>query len=238
MRHARSWMILVVVAALCYVSSGDTQADTIYNPYGTWNGFKIYLSPARHSDTGSRGECGGNSENAMAATAANNATNGNYYNDLYDPSSVYRNLRARGYQVRIGDGTLRSAIDNSNAWGANLHIPMHSNADVTGQCTRTDASRFGTVTIYRYTSSNGQVFAGILRDKVGASSPGTRDYACKNPGDPCTTIDLGELRETNAVAGYLESDFHTWNTGVNWLKQPSWPWRIGWAVDAHLGYPR
>lgn len=238
MRQARYWIILMVIAALCYVSADDTSADTIYNPYGAWNGYKIYLSPARHTDTGSRAECGGNSENAMAATAANNATNGNYYNDLYDPSSSYRNLRSRGYQVRIGDGTLRSAIDNSNAWAANLHIPMHSNADVAGQCTRTDASRFGTVVIYRDGSTNGQAFAGRLRDHVGASSPGTRDYACRNPGDPCTTIDLGELRETRAVAGYLESDFHTWNTGINWLKSASWPWRIGWAVDSHLGYPR
>ncbi|HEX6289507.1 MAG TPA: hypothetical protein VFZ66_09970 [Herpetosiphonaceae bacterium] len=238
MGHARYWIIALVVAALCYVTAERAQADYLYDPYGTWNGHKIYLSPARHTDTGARGECGGNSENTMAYNAANNATNGNYYNDVYDPSSPYRNLRSRGYQVRIGDTTYRAAIDNSNAWGANIHIPMHSNADVSGQCTRTDATRFGTVTIYRDTSMNGRVFAETLNEKVGPSSPGTRDFSCKNPGDPCTVIDLAELRETNAVAGYLESEFHTWNTGVNWLKQPSWPWRVGWAVDAYLGYPR
>jgi hypothetical protein len=238
MRHARYWIMMMVVAGLCYVSADNAQADVIYNPYGTWNGYKIYLSPARHTDAGSRAECGGNNENTMAANAANTATNGNYFNDVYDTTSQYRNLRSRGYQVRIGDGTLRSAIDNSNAWGASLHIPMHSNADVAGQCTRTDASRFGTVTIYRYTSTGGKAFTAHLRDTVGASSPGTRDYSCQNPGDPCTTIDLAELRETTAVAGYLESEFHTWNNGITWLKKPSWPWRIGWAVDAYLGYPR
>jgi hypothetical protein len=238
MRHARYWIIVALIATLSYVSADGAKADYLYEPYGTWNGFKIYLSPARHSDAGGRGECGGNNENTMAYNVANTATNGNYYDDLYNTTSQYRNLRARGYRVRIGNGTLRSAIDNSNAWGANLHIPIHSNADVAGQCTRTDASRFGTVTIYRYTSTNGAKFAGWLRDTVGPSSPGTRDYSCKNPGDPCTTIDLAELRETYAVAGYLESEFHTWNTGVNWIKQAYWPWRIGWAVDGHLGYPR
>lgn len=208
-----------------------------YSPYGIGNGYKIYLSPARHSDTGSRGECGGNSENAMAAIAADSATNGDYHNDVYNPGSSYRNLRARSYQVRISDGTIRTAIDNSNAWGANIHIPMHSNASA-GACTRTDASKFGTVAIYRDGSSAGQAFAGKLLDTIGASSPGTHDYSCKNPGDPCTIIDLGELREIKAVAGYSESEFHTWNSGIDWINSPTWPWRFGWAVDSYLGYPR
>lgn len=239
MRYLSALIAVLVMAAMFIVYADKTEAqDLIYNPYGTWNGYKVYLSPARHSDTGSRGECGGNSENTMAYNAALNATNGEYYNDVPDTSSVYRNLRARGYQVRIGRGTVRSAIDNSNAWGANLHIPMHSNADFTGQCSRTDASRFGTVVIYWHTSSGGPSLAASIRDIVGASSPGTNDFTCFNPGHPCTTINLGELRETSAVAAYIESDFHTWNTGVNWLNQPSWPWRIGWAIDSYLGYPR
>jgi hypothetical protein len=230
---------LVTILAVFFTPAQVARADALYDPYGNWNGYKVYLSPARHDDAGSRGECQGNNENIMAYNVASVAANGDYYRDVFDPSSTFRNLRARGYKVRIGTGTLRSAIDNSNAWGANLHIPIHSNAKGTASnCTRTDVASFGTVTIYRDGNANQQRLAGWLRDIVGPSSPGTTDYSCWNPGNPCTTIDLGELREVNAVAGYLESEFHDWNTGVNWLSQSYWPWRIGSAVDNYTGFPR
>jgi hypothetical protein len=241
----RRYPLIVAAAGVVLLSAAGLaeaqQADLIYDPYGTWNGYSIYLSPARHTDTGGRGECASD-ENTMAYYVAWDAANGNYYNDAYDPSSVNRNLRARGYRVRIGRGTIQSAIDNSNAWGADLHIPLHSNADVSGQCSRTDASRFGTVVIYWSSSTGGQALASQLLSTVGRGtgqvSPGTNDYTCYNPGHPCTTITLGELRYTSAVAAYMESEFHTWNTGVNWLNNsPVWAWRIGWAVDSYLGYP-
>jgi hypothetical protein len=238
MRRTWYWFIPTAITTTLCISVSSVKADKIYEPYGTWNGYKVYLSPARHTDSGARGECKGTSENTMAANAAAQAATGTYYNDVSNPSSSYRNLRARGYQVRIGDGTLRSAIDNSNAWGANIHIPLHSNADVSGQCTRTSSSQFGTLTIYYSSSSRGLDLANKLRETLGSSSPGTSDSTCKNPGDPCTTINLGELRETKAVAAYVESDYHTWNTGVDWLIKPNWWWRIGWGVDRHLGYPR
>lgn len=236
------WITAAALAAVCAPAGSAGAQDYLYDPYGTWNGYKVYLSPARHGDTGGRGECA-HDENTMAFYAAWDATNGDYYNDQYDPNSSYRNLRARGYKVRIGRGTVQSAIDNSNAWAADLHIPMHSNADVAGQCGRTDASRFGTVGIYWSTSSGGKALTDQLRHTVGASSgyssPGTNDYICYNPGHPCTEITLGELKYTTAVAAYLESEFHTWTTGVNWLwDSPIWAWRVGWAVDAYLGYPR
>lgn len=233
---------LLALAAGALLAASAQAQDLIYDPYGTWNGKKIYLSPARHSDSGSRGECGGLDENTLAYYLAWDATNGNYYNDAYNSSSSYRNLRARGYRVRIGRGTLSSAISNSNAWGADLHIPLHSNADVYSQCGRTNASRFGTVVIYWHTSGGGPGLASDLLSTVGTSSgytsPGTNDYTCYNPGHPCTTITLGELRYTSAVAAYMESDFHTWNTGYNWLANSQvWAWRIGWGIDLHLGYP-
>jgi len=244
----RTWRLAMVASLALVVLAATAGAayaadDLIYDPYGTWNGKRIYLSPARHSDTGSRGECGGASENTLAYNVAYYATNGSYYADQYDPYSSYRNLRARGYKVRIGRGTVSSAISNSNAWGADLHIPLHSNADVSGQCSRTTASRFGTVVIYWYTSGGGPDLASDLLYTVGTVSgyisPGTNDYTCYNPGHPCTTITLGELRYTSAVAAYMESEFHTWTTGVNWLSDSwVWAWRIGWAVDLHLGYPR
>jgi hypothetical protein len=233
----------LAVALLTQLSLEDARADYIYQPYGTWNGKKIYLSPARHSDAGGRGECQGTNENHMAFNEAWYASNGAYYNDVYNPNHTLRNLRARHYRVRVGTGTVASAIENSNAWGANRHIPIHSNADVANQCGRTNASRFGTVGIYWNGSPNGRDLARELKNTIGTysgrTSPGTNDFICYNPGHPCTTITLGELRYTNAPAAYMETEFHTWNRGVNWLLDSRiWGWRFGWAIDVHMGYPR
>jgi hypothetical protein len=247
LRGARIPLALtVLVAAAAPQFAG---ADLIYQPYGHWNGKKIYLSPARHEDAGHRGECGTLTENQLAYYEAVDAATGSYYRGRYRPSSPFRNLRARGYKIRIGTGTLRSAIRNSNAWGATRHIPIHSNADVANQCGRTDRTRFGTLGIYRVGSTRGKDLATKLVRVLGVEprtpytrdrpSPGTNDHTCFNPGDPCTTIDLGELREVNAPAAYMEMEFHTWNTGYNWLFEDwYWAWRFGRAIDLHLGYPR
>lgn len=218
-------------------------ADLTFEPIGPWNGKRIYLSPARHADSGGRGECGQPGENDLAFSLAWNAANGDHYGDRYSPASPWRNLRTRGYRVRIGRGTASSAISGSNAWGADVHLPLHSNADVAGQCGRTDATRFGTVAIYWHASAGGPGLAAEVRRAVGtgggATSPGTADSTCPNPGHPCTGITLGELRYTHAVAAYLESDFHTWSAGHAWLKNSRvWGWRLGGAVDTFLGYPR
>lgn len=230
----------VAIAAMFLVTGPAAVADYVYRPYGTWNGAKIYLSPARHSDTGHRGECRRQSENEMAFRTARRATNGRYYGDSYQPDSPWRNLRSRGYLVRIGTGSVSSAVRNSNAWGAHLHIPIHSNADVAGRCARTNAGRFGTVVIYKsYGSSGGQGLARAIGERVGPASPGTRDYICHNSSS-CTRFNcLAELCNTRARAAYLEAEFHTWNRGVDFVRKSYWwAWRLGWAVDRFLGYPR
>ena len=244
--------LLVPVALTAVVVAAAPQfagADQIFQPIGHWNGKKIYLSPARHEDAGHRGECGTLTENQLAYFEAYDATNGNWYRGRYAPRSRWRNLRVRHYKVRIGTGTLVSAIANSNAWGATLHIPIHSNADVPNQCGRTDASRFGTLGIWRLGNSRGRDLATKLVRVLGVEaatpgtqdrpSPGTHDFTCYNPGQPCTKIDLGELRETRATAAYMEMEFHTWNRGYDWLLTDwPWAWRFGRGIDLHLGYPR
>jgi hypothetical protein len=204
--------------------------DEIYNP-ATSNGFRIYLSPARHTNAGARGECQGLNENDIA-----------YYN-VYDAavSNSYTNpnLVERGYTVRIGTGTVQSAINNSNAWGADRHVVMHSNSKATQNCPSTNAAAYGTNVIYRSGSTRGQALSSSLNSAIGPASPGTNDYICYNPGHPCTTIDLGELRDTVAPAAYIEAEFHDWDRGVNFLwSDISWQWRIAQGIDTHLGSPR
>jgi hypothetical protein len=217
------------VAALAAAGwSGPSAAqDLVYDPYSTWNGYRIYLSPARHDNAGSRGECGGNNENDMAYQVGYTAATGDYGYDL----------RSRGYKVRVGRTTLSGAISNSNAWAAHIHVPLHSNASG-ATCTSTNAAAFGTNVIYYSTSTNGQRLADGIKYWVGYYSPGTNDYICPNPGHPCTTINLGELSQTKAVAAYSESEFHNWNTGVAWLTDEfSWSWALAEAIDEYLGYP-
>lgn len=229
-------LTIALAATLTGVPSLSAQ-DEIYPAYAPINYYRVYLSPARHTDAGSRGECNGQNENTMAYWVAWDATNADYYNDVPNTTSDGRNLTTRGYEVRIGTGTLQSAINNSNAWGADLHIPLHSNAG-SGTCSSTNPAGFGTNIIYRSGSANGQSLANALIGSIGPVSPGTHDYTCLNPGDPCTAIDLGELRDTYAIAAYIESEFHTWTIGVDWLwSDYTWRWRIGVGVDQFLGYP-
>lgn len=216
------------------VTSGPLPADSIYSPYGNWNGYKVYLSPSRHSPDNSG--CGTFKENVGARDTAQAATYSPYRNGVYYPTWQDRgSLSARGYRTRIGDGTINTAISNSNAWGADLHIPIHSNAQAFN-CSTTYNSYGGTWVMYR--SSAGSALSDDIRDTVGPSSPGTGDRICTDQA--CAGYNLGELRYTDAVAAYLEQDFHTWDRGVSWIRSsyPQWGWRIGNGIDVYLGYPR
>ena len=235
---------LVLSLALAASSQAFSEADLTYDSLSEWNGKKVYLSPARHSDAGSRGECTGSdgmgdlNENTAAYRYAYYAASGNYVGSSTS-DSPYRNLRLRGYKVRIGRGTVSSAISNSNAWGADVHIPIHSNAR-SESCSSTNTSRHGTHIIYKsYGSTGGEGLSGFIKDTVGVSSPGTNDLICHNSSS-CTAFDcLGELCKTSAKAAYLEREFHTWNTGAKWMKTDQYhSWRLGWAVDQFLDYPR
>lgn len=240
-RRAGFLVLLPVIAALFgALPTPAANADEFVWSVGAWNGKKVYLSPARHPDTGSRHECDGASENSMALATARAAADGvwvgNASSDWYDPNSGGRSLAARSYQIRIGGGTVNTAINNSNTWGTHVHIPIHSNAQI-GCNARTSASQNGTVVIYGSSASN--ALSGHVLTTHKQSSPGTNDYKCSQSSSCTAYSTLAELSQTTAVASYLEAEFHTWSTGVAWLSSGyQWGWRIGWAVDSYLGYPR
>ena len=75
------------------------------------------------------------------------------------------------------------------------------------------------------------VHASTMAGNVGYDSPGTTDVRVYRNN-------LAELNNTNAVACYLEADFHTWNRGVTWIRnEVDWTWKVGLTVDEYLGYP-
>jgi len=203
-------------------------ADQIFTPPpGTWNYHIIYLSQACHDgNDGMPGGpcipnigCNNMDENQQSAAATYHATFG---------WGVGLNLLERGYQSVVGTGTLSQNVNSSNAVGADLHVPVHSNAVESFDC-GVQLSTYGTKVFY--ISTNGGTCANHLRQTVGAASPGSSDTKHWSNG-------LGELTNTNAVACYLETDFHTWNTGASFVSTSlHWTWRIGYAVDLYFGYP-
>ena len=249
------WVVLVFLTALAtgFVSFSAQHAeasDLSYSAIGTWNGKKIYLSPATHSDSGSRGECRWG-ENSNGYYVAYHATNGSYYADV-PSSSIGRNLRARGYAVRIGRDDNATKITNSNVWAATLHIPIHSNArngapnnPSSSWCSSHDA--MGTRVMW--ISSGGHTLSQKLVEWLGQAggvwgpleSPGTPDFDCDDKtANNCTDLlYLDELDDTYAVAAYVEAEFHDNYEGANWMRYSyyKWSWRFGPAVDQYLGYP-
>lgn len=210
------------------------RADVEYTPHGAWNGYRIYLSPATHPDSGSRGECYLD-ENVNGWLAANNSADAGFQSD-------HQNFRYRGYKVRIGTGTYMSAVANSNSWGADVHIPLHSNATAE-PCSTTTVGHHGTWGIHQ-----GNLFDELLVQRLrfwvgtydgglGQRSPGTNDITCRTSN--CTNYDsLLEIAGTDGVSGYTEIEFHTWNRGANYLANADrWSWRIAAAVDDFLDYP-
>jgi hypothetical protein len=222
--------LLSGLAALALVSSGllalapAAAADVTYVPE-SWNGKVIYLSQACHdrgdtvchTNTG----CDGFSENINSRMVAISAAT--------QQGSKQLNLLERGYKVVRGNGLTRSNIANSNRVGADVHVPIHSNA-INRSCeSKFSADRYGTHVMY--VSSAGKKCAEIMTSRVGSVSPGTNDARLYR-------TDLGELNQTNAVACYLEQEYHVWNRGVNWMRdRNAWSWRIASSIDAYLGYP-
>lgn len=223
--------VLIVAVVLVAAAPGLAMADLTFLPSPS-NGQRVYLSRACH-DRGS-GACqenfgcsGHEGENAWSAIVTKNMAR--------DTSNTLAELLDRQYPVRIGTGLTSANINNSNAWGSLMHIPVHSNAVGGGMsnwdCTAPySSSQGGTWGFYRTT--NGSQLSNQFRVQIGIDSPGTND---RND----LRTDLGELNSTTAVAGYLEAGFHTYRPDMDWLmNEGPWVWRMGLAVDQCRGYPR
>ena len=140
-------------------------------------GMKIYLSPSAQpannyaaGDTDEQVQCNRIAEAAKSA------------------------LERCGFAVRKapeGQG-YKDSVAESNAWGADLHIPIHTNA----------GGGAGTVVFVHGGTAKQMQYAKPIYDEVQATSPGTTDYGVRvNSG-------LYELGYTTATAVYIECEFH------------------------------
>lgn len=99
-----------------------------------------------------------------------------------------------GFDAKAGlDGTMYTRVAESNTWGANAHIPIHSNAF--------DKKVSGFRGFYYKAGGEGHKLVAAIKDTVAPITPGTSDGLSAQPK-------LYEVYASNAPCAYLELGFH------------------------------
>lgn len=147
---------------------------------------KIYLSPSNQS---------GNKYNGV------NTNECDQCNRIAD--AAYSALKRCGFEAKKAPKgqVMSKSISESNAWGADLHIPIHTNA----------GSGNGTMCMVYSTAEANMKLAKPIYDVVQSITPGTVDYGIR------AYPQLSELCETNAIAVYIEVDFHDNANIAKWI---------------------
>lgn len=108
-----------------------------------------------------------------------------------------------GFEVKAGmTGTMESRIQESNAWGADLHLPIHTNA-FNGKVAGTR------IFVYAKPSVSWDIALKIF-DSLAPVTPGTSENIKTYPA-------LYELRKSKNRAVYVEVDFHDVSSVAEWL---------------------
>ena len=149
-------------------------------------GHKVFLSPSDQTantyaagNTNEAEQCG---RIAVAAKAA---------------------LERCGFEVAVVQyETMESKCAKSDAFGAELHVPIHSNA-YNGKVT-------GTRVYYGADGSSGHKAAKAILARLGAITPGAPDLCKPYP-------ELYEIRTPKAPTAYIETDFHDNQQVAQWI---------------------
>ena len=155
----------------------DERGDTDKDDKEEAAGMKIYLSPsAQPANSYAVGNTNEQVQCNRIAEAAKTAL-------VRCGFAVKKAPEGQGYKDNVSE---------SNAWGADLHIPIHTNA----------GGGAGTVVFVHGGTAKQMQYAKPIYDEVQAASPGTTDYGVRvNSG-------LYELGYTTATAVYIECEFH------------------------------
>lgn len=225
-------LVLLTAGTCKKAPHGFSSVSETFEPRGVaWNGVKVYLSSPRHASSGDRGECGWQ-ENI----------NGRIFNlyaaDLND-SETLGTLTTRGYQVRVSpnkrDDGWRLNREESNNWGADVHLVTHTNANV--GCG--DTAQYLLV-MYKPDDANSLGLTNQLLAQLDPRVPGHQNSW------HCGT--LGECASNAPHIAYVELFFHTNQEATDWFVGPeddpeatggmeASPY-VGVALDEHLGHPR
>lgn len=112
-------------------------------------------------------------------------------------------LERHGFEVAVVQyETMASKCAKSDAFGAELHVPIHSNA-FNGQAT-------GTRVYYGADGSAGHKAAKAILARLGAITPGAPDLCKPYP-------ELYEIRTPKAPTAYIETDFHDNQEVARWI---------------------
>lgn len=112
-------------------------------------------------------------------------------------------LKRCGFEVKNNKtSSMAARVAESNSWGADLHMPLHTNAF--------NGSVSGTRMFSYDTSGKGYQFAKKIYNKLAPVTPGTSESVTAYP-------DLYEIRYTNAPCVYIESEFHDVPSVAKWI---------------------
>ena len=112
-------------------------------------------------------------------------------------------LRRCGFDVKVGKSgdTMQNRCSESDSFGADIHMPIHTNAY--------NGSYTGGTRIFCL-NSNGKSACDKVLKYLGAISPGTADSVRYETG-------LYEINVPKALTVYVECEFHDTSTGSNWI---------------------
>lgn len=115
-------------------------------------------------------------------------------------------LERCGFSVKmIQYDTMANRVAAANNWGADLYVPIHTNAHGAS-----GGSNGGTCMFYYSTSSKGYKAAMSIYKTLAPVSPGTADNYWAYPG-------LYEVKKPKAPVAYVEAEFHDVAKYAKWI---------------------
>lgn len=151
---------------------------------------KIYLSPSSQESN---------------AYATGNTTEMIECREISDACAVF--LRKAGFDVKNGDyGTMYTRVAESNSWGADLHVAIHTNA------TKDHKTTGGTqIYLIKLTDEHKKVGQAVL-DRLAPLTPGKSAEGLKK------NTEFYEINEVDAITVYVEAEFHDTKTGSDYIR--------------------
>lgn len=116
-------------------------------------------------------------------------------------NSAKKYLEINGYTVKVGSVSrgYKGRVTDSNNWGADLHVPIHTNA----------GGGDGTL-VMCYPGNTNNKYVKAIYNSVASISPGNDDGIRENMG-------LYEITKTKAICIYVECEFHDSYALAKWV---------------------